>query len=469
MKKLISIVVIVFACLHVAAQDASSYIIKTRHAQQASSKVSKRKTKSNEVHDLISENFRYYSPCEWMEGMTFMVIPDEYDLIVNTFIDTETGKEVSNIDLRHKIMIYQGHDEGLDGRPRLHFLCKEEQRKYHYPLNGISFQDFCYDKAGVPTLAYLGDVDIARTKLVGHKLFTKTTEYRIDTDYNTDDYEEVKVPKDEIVTIKSIAVGTRNFPVKIIVEDAKGNEFYQNVAISKTNCGLRDDEFTKENAKYLFSGSFEIQDDVIEVSRDYMAYRGSVVHTKDVTLMLTHGAGKDRNVRVPRQTTFTIDNIIPAGDNDYVTLTLTEKESRRVFYKKVTFAHADDMTDDFNGSIEDYFGYIFAMGEGKARETSQAARAAIRQGYVILGMTQDEVQLAMGEPDQVNIGSGGHTEWVYVRSTGKLFVVTFDYAGKVSKYIVDPNGKQPKAAAPVKLRKRSSQSSWNNSSSIPIK
>ena len=467
MKKLISIVFAVFACLHVAAQDAGSYIIKTRHAQQTSAAKSAQKSQGKEVRDLISDNFKFYSPCEWKEGMKFMVVPDEYDLIVNTFIDTETGKEESNVNLRHKIMIYQGHDEGLDGRPRMHFLCKEDHRKYYFPMNGIWFEDFCYDKAGIPTLAYLGDVDIARTKLMGHKLFTKTTVYRIDTNYSSDEYEEVKVPKDEIVTVKAIAVGTRNFPVKIIVEDAKGNEFYQNVAISKTNCGMHDDEFVKDNAKFLFSGSFEIQDDVIEVSKDYMAYQGAVVHTKDVTLMLTHGAGKDRNVRVPRQTTFTIDHIIPSGDN-YVTLTLTEKESRRVFYKRVTFSHTDDVTGDAAGSIEDYFGYVFAMGEGKTRETSQAARAAIRQGYVILGMSQDEVQLAIGEPDQVST-EGGHVTWTYVRSTGKLFVVTFDLAGKVSKYVVDPNGKQPKAAAPQKQVRRSSQSAWNTSASAPIK
>ena len=233
MKKLISIVFTIFACLHVAAQDASSYIIKTRHAQQTSATKSAKNTQGKEIRDLISDNFKFYSPCEWKEGMRFMVIPEEYDLIVNTFTDTETGKEESNINLRNKIMIYQGHDEGLDGHPRLHFLCKENHRKYYYPLNGISFQDFCYDKAGVPTLAYLGDVDIARTKLMGHKLFTKTTTYCIDTSYSSDDYEEVKVPKDEIVTVKAIAVGTRNFPVKIIVEDAKGNEFYQNVAIQR--------------------------------------------------------------------------------------------------------------------------------------------------------------------------------------------------------------------------------------------
>lgn len=467
MKKLISIVFTVFACLHVAAQDASSYIIKTRHAQQTSATKSAKKTQGKEIRDLISDNFKFYSPCEWKEGMRFMVIPEEYDLIVNTFTDTETGKEESNINLRNKIMIYQGHDEGLDGHPRLHFLCKENHRKYYYPLNGISFQDFCYDKAGVPTLAYLGDVDIARTKLMGHKFFTKTTTYCIDTSYSSDDYEEVKVPKDEIVTVKAIAVGTRNFPVKIIVEDTKGNEFYQNVAISKTNCGLRDDEFVKDNARHLFSGSFEIQDDVIEVSKDYMAYQGAVVHTKDVTLMLTHGAGKDRNVRVPRQTTFTIDHLIPSGDN-YVTLTLTEKESRRVYYKRVSFSHSDDVTGDTADSIEDYFGYIFAMGEGKARETSQAARAAIRQGYVILGMTQDEVQLAIGEPDRVS-NESGHVTWTYVRSTGKLLVVNFNLAGRVSKYVVDPNGKQPKAAAPQRQVKRSSQAAWNTSASAPIK
>jgi outer membrane protein assembly factor BamE (lipoprotein component of BamABCDE complex) len=83
-------------------------------------------------------------------------------------------------------------------------------------------------------------------------------------------------------------------------------------------------------------------------------------------------------------------------------------------------------------------------------------------------MTQDEVQLAIGEPDRVSNESGRVT-WTYVRSTGKLLVVNFDLAGRVSKYVVDPNGKQPKAAAPQRQVKRSSQAAWNTSASTPIK
>ena len=435
MNKLILTVFSVLICLTGSAQDASSYIVKTRHAQGNGVKTTTEN--KGELQDLITENFRFYPPCEWQEGMKFMVVPDSYDLMVNTFIDAETGKEVANTTLRKKIMVYQGHEVGFDGHTRMYFITQDDHRKYYYFVQNPSFEDFCYEKTGVPTLAYLGDVDVARTKLIGQKVYTKSSVYRIDTSREYDDFEEVDMPKDELVTVKAIGVGTRNYPVKIIVEDDRGNEFYQNVAISKTNCGMRDDEFTEDNAKYLFSGSFELLNDIMSVSKNYMTYRGKTVHTKDYTLMRTHGAGKDRNVKVPRQTTFIIDNLIPMGNTGYVSLTLTEIESRRVFYKNVTFDYTDNVTGDVRESLENYFGYVFAMGEGKARQTSQAARAAIRQGYVIIGMSRDEVQLAMGEPDRVVTDTHGHTDWIYVRSTGKLLVVKFDMSGKVSKYEVD--------------------------------
>ena len=137
-----------------------------------------------------------------------------------------------------KIMIYKGHTEGSDGHAHINFLCQDNNHMYYYEVPNGTFDDYCYGKMGVPTLAYLGDVDIAYEKLMGKTLFTKTTIFRIDTEYDGDGYQEITVPKDEEVKVIDIGVGTRSFPVKIIVEDKDGNEFYQNVAISKTNSGI---------------------------------------------------------------------------------------------------------------------------------------------------------------------------------------------------------------------------------------
>lgn len=434
-----------FALLFVVAQAqqaSSDYIVKTKHAKKTAVVEQEAEGDSlpsteKKAHDFISENFKYRSLCDWTKGMKFMVMPEKYDMVVKTFRENATGKEVGSMSLRHKIMIYQGHTVGSDGHAHINFLCQDNNQAYYYEVPSGSFDDYCYGKMGVPTLAYLGDVDTAREKLLGKTLFTKTDLYRIDTEYDGDGFQEVKVEKNINVKVAAVGVGTRSFPVKIIVEDEKGNQFYQNVAISKTNSGLRDDEFIMDNVKYTFAGSFELQDAIMAVSQDLAQYVGKVVHTKYTTNMISRGDGKERSIKVPRLTAFTIENLMPKNNSTYVTLTLKEQESRRIYFKDVTFTNDENVTGDIDGRREDYFGYLFAMGEGKARKTSQAARAAIRAGRVILGMSEDEVSMAMGEPDNYVESNNGRYDWIYNRSGGKLLIVHFDATGKVTGTDID--------------------------------
>ena len=424
-----------------AQQKASDYLVKTKNAKKAVVTEQTDSLSSQEeekAHDFISENFRFYSLCDWKEGMKFMVMPEKYDLVVKTFHDpAQNGKEVSSMTLRHKIMVYKGHTEAADGHAHVNFTCEDNGKDYYFEVPNGTFDDYCYTKFGIPTLAYLGDVDIAREKLMGKTMFTRTTTYYIDTEYDGDGFQEVTVAPNEAVTVTAVGVGTRSFPVKIIVEDKNGKEFFQNVAISKTNSGMRDDEFIMDNTKHLFAGSFELQDAIMAVSKDLANYIGKVVHTKYTTNMISRGDGKERTLKVPRLTTFTIENVAPKNNSDYVTLTLKESESRRMYFKDVTFKNIDNVTGDIDGNREDYFGYLFAMGEGKARQTTQATRAAIRQGRVILNMTEDEVIMAMGEPNQTAESSNGRYDWIYNRSNGKLLIVNFDGSGKVIGTNVD--------------------------------
>ena len=432
-----------------AQQTANDYLVKTKNAKKVAvaeqgDSLANQQAEEEKAHDFISENFKFYSLCDWEEGMKFMVMPEKYDMVVKTFHDpTQNGKEVSSMTLRHKIMIYQGHTVGTDGHAHVNFKCLDNDRDYYFEVPNGSFDDYCFGKYGVPTLAYLGDVDIAREKLMGKTLFTKTTKYRIDTEYDGDGFQEVTVPMNEEVKVTAIGVGTRSFPVKIIVEDKNGKEFYQNVAISKTNSGMRDNEFVNDNVKFQFAGSFEIQDAIMAVAKDLEEYLGKTVHTKYSTDMISKGDGKERTLKVPRMTSFTIENLLPNRNNEYVTLTLKELESRRIYFKDVTFKNVDNVTGDIDGRREDYFGYLFAMGAGKASQTSQAARAAIRAGRVILGMTEYEVTSAMGEPNNTVESANGHHSWMYNRSNGKLLVVNFDGSGKVIGTNVDrSNAKQ---------------------------
>ena len=441
MKRAILTMGLAMLMMTVSAQ-VNTYIVKTRTAQQkaaaaqqaAVNEAASQTTDENAPTDFISQNFKFYSLCDWKEGMKFMVMPEKYDLIVRTFSDAATGKEVSSMSLRHKIMIYRGHTVSADGHSRVNFFCQDNNKMYYFEIPNGSFDDYCYGKLGVPTLAYLGDVDIAKEKLMGKKLYTKGTIYRVDTEYDGDGYREVKMPKDMEVTVTQVGVGSRSFPVKIIVEDANGNEFYQTFALSKTNSGMRDDEFIMDSLKHTFYASFELQDAIMSVNRDFTTYIGKTIHTVQTSKMVTKGDGKDRTVNVPKMTTFRVDKAQRRPGTPFVTLQLTEMESRRLYYRDVLFTHPDDLAER-DVKLEDFFGYIFAMGEGADRQTTQEARAAIRQGRVIIGMTEDEVALAMGEePNEKVMGSNGKQDWIYYRSKGKSLFIHFGRDGRVESY-----------------------------------
>ena len=430
MKRMILLAGMAIAMNAAMGQD-NPYIVKTNNVKKTEKKVEMmgglQAEEEIEPKDFMGKNFRFYSLCDWKDGMRFMVIPEKYDLLVNTFHDSNTNKEVSSGKLRHHIMVYKGHEDMPNGRVHINFFCETDNKAYYYELPSGTFDDYCYGKMGVPTLAYLGDVDKARELLMDQPLITRTQFFRIDTDYDGDGYQEVKYPKNRLVTVKAIGVGTRSFPVKIIVEDENGDQFYQNVAMSKTNSGMRDDEFDVDNAKFLFEGSFEFTGAEMEVSKDIKSYLNKTVHNKFATAMSSKGAGKQRDVKVPRFTGFIIDEINRDKNREgFYVLTLREVETRRIYYKDITF------NEDNRGPREEYFGYLFAMGEGTARNTTLETRTAIREGRVIPGMSMEEVEMAVGEATSKVTTSDGVTEWMYPRSNS-ILVVQFNEDGIVKK------------------------------------
>lgn len=450
MKKVILTALMALVFLVVSAQD-NPYIVKTRNVKKGvtpemSTEMEALMHQEETAKDFIGQNFKFYSLCDWEEGMKFMVLPEKYDLVVKTFTDASTGKEVSSMPLKYKIMIYKGHTEGPDGHARVNFFCQDNGKNYYYEIPSGSFDDYCYSKTGVPTLAYLGDVDIAKEKLMGKTLYTKTQFYRIDTDYDSDGFQEVIVDKDMEVKVTAVGVGSRSFPVKIIVEDKDGNEFYQNVAISKTNCGMRDDEFVTDNAKYLFNNSFELVDDIMAVnSYNYKVYLGRIIHTKYPTAMLNETTKKVQ--AIPRMAEYQIESITPHKTDDKATIKLKNTTLG-------TFFFIDMVLDSHRAERqEDYFGYLFAPGPGKKVQTSESSRAMIRAGHVGIGFSEDEVQMAAGEPDKIEPGQNGTYTWIFKRSNNKLLYVDFDGTGTVSKtYTKDgpaaakrPSSKRPKS------------------------
>ena len=475
MKKAFLTTCVAFLFLTATAQE-NPYIVKTRSAKQKAqvelAADSILNLEDETARDFISENFRFYSLCDWQEGMKFMVMPEKYDLVVKTFADAATGKDVSSMSLRHKIMIYKGHNESSDGHHRVNFYCPDNDRDYYYEIPSGSFDDYCYNKLGVPTLAYLGDVDIAREKLMGRTMYTKTQYYRIDTEYDGDGFMDVTVDKEKEVKVVAVGVGTRAYPVKIIVEDKDGNEFYQNVAISKTNCGMRDDEFIMDNAKYLFGNSFELVDDVMAVnSYNYRAYIGKVVHTKYPTTMLNEATKKVQNI--PRMIGFQIMALNPHKNDTKFTAQFKHMILGTYFYKDVTLDQKSitGTSKDFEQEPDDYFSYLFAPGPGRKIETTEGSRGMIRMGHVSVGFSEDEVMLAAGEPDEITHGENGQYTWMFKRSNNKLLYVDFNGSGVVEKYYTKdaPKAKTAgKGRATTAKKKKSSSSSWKNGKGTPL-
>jgi hypothetical protein len=241
------------------------------------------------------------------------------------------------------------------------------------------------------------------------------------------------------VTVTAVGVGSRSYPVKIIVEDKDGNEFYQSVAISKTNSGMRDDEFIMDEAKYLFGNSFELVDDIMGInSYNYRVYIGKIIHTKYPTKMLNEVYKKMQ--AIPRLAEYQIEAINPHKADEKATIKLKNTTLGTYFYTDVIL---DQQNAD---NQEDYFGYIFAPGPGKKVQTTEGSRAMIRAGHVGIGFSEDEVQMAAGEPDRVIHGENGLYTWEYNRSNNKILVVHFNGSGTVEK-TTTKDGPSKKTAA----------------------
>lgn len=368
-------------------------------------------TEVQKAQSFMERYFPFRSMCDWKPGMRFMVLPDKKDMVVRTFTDSLTQELVSSISLRYKVMVYTGiardvlHDRVL-------FREEKTNKSYYYELPTKSFEDYCYTKRGVPTLAYLDEVDTAMVYLVGKQLETSFAQYNIDVSTTSYGYDKVPVNKGTAVVVKAVGVGNRSFPVKLIVEDKDGNQFYQNVAISRTNSGLSDEEFEDlDNKKHLFSESFRmLGDDVAVTSDEYNHYIGKAVVTLYSTIMLNkYGMEED----VPRLSEFTIKSIVAMGGSDYVTLTLEKGD--KTFTKAVTFVRHSSLTDGLAiDRREDYFGSLFRMGSLDMEGVRATNMSYIRQGIVKPGFTEEEVLLALGEPDDHGTSSRGTAyTWIY--------------------------------------------------------
>ena len=79
-------------------------------------------------------------------------------------------------------------------------------------------------------------------------------------------------------------------------------------------------------------------------------------------------------------------------------------------------------------------------------------------------MTEDEVQLAVGEPDRINNEGTGRYEWIYNRSNNKILIVQFGRNRIVTAY---KTAQEKKPAAKRTTTKKKS-SSWQDRPGTPL-
>lgn len=409
-----------------AQSDGHGYIVKTKGAKKvavAEDSKSDEPIQESEPQDFFEKNFRFVSLCDWQEGMRFMVIPDKKDMVIKTFADASTGMMVPSSKLRYMIMTYKGHDNNHGGlHERIYFNCEDDGKEYYYEVPTLSFDDYCHGPLGIPTLAYLGDVDVARQLLTDTTLFTLASEYYVDTQLNGDGFETITdVPVGTEVQVKAIGVGTRNFPVKVIVADKSGREFYQNVAISRTNSGLRNDEYQISNMViHTFKGAFELLSDNMAASKVYQKYIGQEVYTLFSTAMAD---ANGRTAQVARLSTFVVKDVQAVRGRKTVKLTLRGVGSGREYTKEVMLRSAS-VIGDIDGQHEESFSNLFAMGNPlKLDGVKKEHMNDIQKSIVRIGYSENEVRLALGEPTHKGSDSK-HFTWVY-NNPGRSYVCVY--------------------------------------------
>lgn len=253
--KVLLIAALMAVTIDASAQDDDDYFVSTVNGQNPSDSVASYANLSAELR-FLAENFRYLRPDQWPLGTRFMVVPGNENYF-NVFFDRETDQEVSVASIRHTILEYRGHGLSSRGRTQLYFFCAKTGREYYHEVRNFTFEAFCNkSNTGVPALAYLDDVDKARELLVGKKMWTGTDEYSVDDPSSSVGSSTVYLKKNTPITIEKVGVGVREFPVKIVFADDKGNHYFQNVCMSRTNSGIRQEQLLTDRAKNAFENSF---------------------------------------------------------------------------------------------------------------------------------------------------------------------------------------------------------------------
>lgn len=397
---------------YVTAQN--EYLVKT--SQHRDSDLS-------EEEQFVEENFPLKTLCSWTPGLRFMFIPDGNDMFVPVFYLYNTGKEVDSSKLKHKFFEFQSTEEqakethiGTNYSTRFIFTCDGE--RYYYEFKGHRLNEICEQnpRANINGLVYLPDVDTARSLLIGKMLYTNFTTARIDDSNSYAGFKTVNIPKDEKVTITNIGVGSKAYPVKVIFEDTKGNSYYVEVALSRTNSGMDKSDFQADKKMKYFPNAFSFHNQqamtIENLKNRYICMPVYPKETMSVKCRIrTEGKETINQVRLLRYTSLRIKDIEVKLPKTEAILTLEDANGS-------IFEIGVDLKYDIIAKNDNYIEDVLAFGDIRKEypHTTDENWKLISQGEVREGMTTDECRLALGNPIQVEFKQDNRFEtWLYAR------------------------------------------------------
>lgn len=411
-------------------RNPSDYFV-TTHVKKASSAAQGSEgdvaPEEESARDLMNVLFPRVSLCDWTDTMAFMVIPDRQDLVIRSFRDGQTDRQVSIMSLRHKILRYAGHtSHGASGRNgRINFVTDDaEQHPYYYEIPSGTFEDYCMLKLGVPSLAYLNDVETARRVLMGKTLITRSEFYSVDTNYGEGE-QEFRVDEGTEVRVVGVGVGTRSFPVKIIVEDKDSNQYFRCVAISRVNSGLREMEFDMEGNKYhTLESAFDMMGDYALPSWHFSKYVGRDVYTRRAVTMVD---SRRRPFHAQPYTNFRIANVKSQQLKNAVVMTLKNLKSGELYDVELYFKDTP-AAEHIYGKKALVYEEAFAEGSTSSIKGIPAKHwTAIRQGKILKGFSEREVRMVRPDDYELAKTSNARYTWSFSSLTGPSdLLVTFD-------------------------------------------
>ncbi len=354
--------------------------------------------------------------------MRFMFIPDSKDRFKPLLTSAETERDIDNHKFTYKILEFKGTDEvkketyvSTNYHTRFLFVC-EEQELYHEVKNQ-RLNDICTHnpKYSLNGLVYLSDVDKARDLLPGKVLYTQSPHVRKDDSNSHSGYREVSLPVHSRITVTNVGVGSKAYPVKIIFEDDKGESYYMEVALSRTNSGMDRDDFTADKKYNYFPNAFTFNDPSVKASEALKSkYSGLALYPRGSLEVFPNSIENKESYTLLKYTPLTIEDIERVPDSPTNAILKLKDRNGNTYYKKVDLKY--DIFVKNNDYIEDLFG--FGDLRKKHPSVTEENWAFISLGEIRPGMTAEECRLALGSPIQIRQKRDSRFEtWFYQGQT----------------------------------------------------